>query len=721
MILIISYLPESSFLTRCFRLIVSIFESMSKNLKDTTEQVVGSAFPLGATPFREGVNFSIFCRNGTSVDLLFFDDPDDLEPSREIALDRTLNRTYHYWHIFVKGLKPGQLYGYRISGPHEPLIGQFFDPDKILLDPYAKSVAVPTGYRRGEMSSKGKADCPSMKSVIVDCSRYDWEGDKRLRRPFAKTVIYEMHVGGFTKHPGADIEISKRGTYAGLIEKIPYLVDLGINAVELLPVFQFDEQDAPEGLINYWGYAPVSFFAPHRGYSSSGNPLGVLDEFRDMVKALHAAGIEIILDVVYNHTAEGGKGGPAFSFRGIDNSVYYLLEKDFTYSNYSGCGNTLNANQSIVRRLIMDSIHFWVTEMHVDGFRFDLASVLSRGENGVPIENPPILWDIESDPVLAGVKLIAEAWDAAGLYQVGIFIGDSWKEWNGKFRDDIRRFLRGDEGILSQMVKRLIGSPDIYDHKEREPEQSINFVTCHDGFTLNDLVSYEQKHNEDNREQNRDGTNDNLSWNGGVEGETDDPAISAFRGKQIKNFLLLNILSIGTPMICMGDELRRTQHGNNNAYCQDNEISWFDWGLMKKNGDLFRFVKLLIQGRLLRDLAKPQFAMSLNRLLNTFEISWHGVRPGQPDWSNHSHSIAFTVRSLSGTMETYFIINAYWQPLVYELPALDSDRQWKRWIDTSLESPDDICQWNQAPPVESKEYYVAANSIVVLINILFSS
>ena len=688
---------------------------------DELSSHLGEAFPLGATPGIEGVNFSIFCRNGTEVQLLFFDQVDDLNPSRKIKLDGRLNRTYNYWHIFIKNLKPGQLYGYQIDGPHEPFIGQSFDPDKILLDPYAKAVAVPAGYERGAIAAKGKANCPSMKSVVVDCACYDWEGDKRLRRPFAKTIIYEMHVGGFTKHPTANIKVSKRGTYAGLVEKIPYLVELGINAVELLPVYQFDEQDAPNGLINYWGYAPVSFFAPHQGYSSSASPQGVLDEFRDMVKALHAAGIEVILDVVYNHTAEGGKGGPALSFRGIDNSVYYLLEKDFSFSNYSGCGNTLNANQSIVRRLIMDSLHFWVTEMHVDGFRFDLASVLSRGENGVPIENPPILWDIESDPALAGVKLIAEAWDAAGLYQVGVFIGDSWKEWNGKFRDDIRRFLRGDEGTLSQMVTRLIGSPDIYDHKEREPEQSINFVTCHDGFTLHDLVSYEQKYNEDNREQNRDGSNDNLSWNGGVEGETDDPAISVFRKKQIRNFLLLTVLSVGTPMISMGDELRRTQRGNNNAYCQDNETSWFDWNLLEKNGDLFRFVKFLIEGRLLRDMANPQFSMSLNQLLKTAEVRWHGIRLDQPDWSNHSHSIAFYVRSLSGQMENYFIINAYGQPLVFELPMADSGKQWKRWIDTSLDSPDDICHWNQALPIESKEYCVAANSIVVLINILFSS
>ena len=435
-----------------------------------------------------------------------------------------------------------------------------------------------------------------------------------------------------------------------------------------------------------------------------------------MVKALHAAGIEVILDVVYNHSAEGDQRGPTYNFRGIDNSVYYLLEKDFSYSNYSGCGNTLNANQSVVRRLILHSLHFWVAEMHVDGFRFDLASILSRSESGEPLKNPPILWDIESDPALAGIKLIAEAWDAAGLYQVGSFVGDSWKEWNGQFRDDIRRYVKGDNGMLSRLVTRLFGSPDMYAHKEREPEQSINFVTCHDGFTLYDLVSFEQKHNEQNKEENRDGNNDNLSWNGGVEGETDDQGVSAFRKKQIRNFFVLNLLSVGVPMICMGDELCRTQQGNNNAYCQDNEISWFDWRLFDRNGDIFRFVKLLIHARLLRDMAKPEFSMTLNTLLKSSEIRWHGVRLNQPDWSDQSHAISFTIRSLGGKLETHYILNAFYEPLRFELPVPDTGRHWRRWIDTSLPSPDDINYWSEAPVVESQEYEVNAHTMVALIN-----
>jgi glycogen operon protein len=455
-------------------------------------------------------------------------------------------------------------------------------------------VAVPEGYSRIEASRPGGNVARAMKSVVTDVRTYDWEGDAPLKRPSARTIIYEMHVRGFTRHPNSGVTEQRRGTYAGLIEKIPYLQELGITAVELLPVFQFDPQDCPPGRVNYWGYAPVSFFAPHQAYSSRKDPLGALDEFRDMVKALHRAGIEIILDVVYNHTAEGDNSGPTFCYRGLENGAYYILEEDRSgYSNYTGTGNTLNANHPIVRRLILDSLWFWVEEMHVDGFRFDLASILARDEAGRPLQNPPILWDIESDPALAGTKLIAEAWDAAGLYQVGSFVGDSWKEWNGRFRDDARDFFRGEAGSVARFADRLIGSPEIYGHEEREPEQSVNFVTCHDGFTLNDLVSYNGKHNEANGEDNRDGANDNRSWNCGVEGPTDDPTIERLRNRQVKNFLTVTLLSLGVPMILMGDEVRRTQRGNNNAYCLDDETTWFDWSLVRRHADVHRFVALL--------------------------------------------------------------------------------------------------------------------------------
>jgi isoamylase len=537
---------------------------------------VGRSSPLGATVLPGGANFSVFAKNASGVELLLFDREDDGQPVRVITIDPAANRTYHYWHVFVPGVQPGQLYGYRVHGPFDPASGMRFDRAKLLLDPYGRGVVVPSNYSRDAACQEGDNAATAMKSVVVDPHAYDWEGDILLCRPSSRTIIYEMHVRGFTRHPTSGVSEPTRGTYAGLIEKIPYLQQLGITAVELLPVFQFDAQDAPPGRVNYWGYAPVSFFAPHQGYSSRQDPLAPVNEFRDMVKALHRAGIEVILDVVFNHTAEGDHDGPTLSFRGLDNSTYYILEQDRSrYANYSGTGNTLNANHPIVRRLIVDSLRYWVDEMHVDGFRFDLASILDRDESGNLLSAPPVLWDIESDPALAGTKLIAEAWDAAGLYQVGSFIGDSWKEWNGRFRDDVRSFFRGDEGTVASLADRLLGSPQIYGHKEREAEESVNFVTCHDGFTLNDLVSYNQKHNEANGEDNRDGANDNRSCNWGIEGPTDDPVIEKLRNRQVKNFFTMTMLSLGLPMILMGDEVRRTQQGNNNAYCQDNETSWF--------------------------------------------------------------------------------------------------------------------------------------------------
>ena len=559
----------------------------------------GLSHPLGATIYQNGVNFSVFSKNATSIELLLFDSVDGAHPSQIIQLDARENKTYHYWHVFVSELKAGQLYGYRVHGPFEPTLGHRFDGSKVLLDPYGKAVGVPDGYSRQAAGEPGDNCSVAMKSVVVDPSAYDWEGDARLKHPYQTTIIYEMHMAGFTRHPNSGLPDEKRGTYAGLIEKIPYLQELGITAVEFLPVFQFDPFDCVLGKKNYWGYAPISFFAPHSAYSFLKNPLDVIDEFRDMVKALHKAGIEVILDVVFNHTAEGNQMGPTICFKGFENSVYYMLEQDRQYySNYSGTGNTLNGNDPIVRRMILDSLRYWVQHMHVDGFRFDLASILSRDERGVPLADPPVLWDIETDPVLAGVKLIAEAWDAGGLYQVGSFIGDSWKEWNGKFRDDIRRFLKGDHGTVSKLASRLLASPDLFEHEQREAEQSVNFVTCHDGFTLNDVVSYNGKHNEDNGENNRDGSNDNDSWNCGWEGPTDDQQIESLRNRQVKNFLTLTLLSQGTPMLLMGDEVRRTQQGNNNAYSQDNEISWFDWSLLDKHQDIHRFVKQLISYRL---------------------------------------------------------------------------------------------------------------------------
>ena len=676
----------------------------------------GRSSPLGATARDGGVNFSLYSRKASKVELLFFDHEDDAKPSRVIPIDPATNRTYHYWHVFVPGAQHGQIYGYRVYGPLEPALGLRFDNTKVLLDPYTRSVIVPQNYSREAASRPGDNAASAMKSVVVNSGGYDWEGDKPLRRPSSRTIIYEMHTRGFTVHASSGVPEKMRGTYRGLIEKIPYLQQLGITAVELLPVFQFDIQDAPMGLSNYWGYAPVAFFAPHRAYSSRQDELGPVDEFRDMVKALHRAGIEVILDVVFNHTAEGDQNGPTFCFRGIDNVSYYLLENDRSrYSNYSGTGNTLYANHPVVRRMIIQSLRYWVEEMHVDGFRFDLASILARDAKGTVMSNPPLLWDIESNPVLAGTKMIAEAWDASGLYQVGQFVGDSWKEWNGRFRDDVRSFFSGSDGAVPRVADRLVGSPSIYAHKDREAEQSVNFVTCHDGFTLNDLVSYNQKHNEANREENRDGSNDNRSWNCGAEGPTPDPAIEQLRNRQVKNFFTTTLLALGMPMILMGDEIRRTQRGNNNAYCQDNEISWFDWTLTEHHADVLRFVRLLIERRLLRNTRAEMNRVSLNELIRGAPHAWHGVKLYQPDWSEQSHSLAFSTDLPPEKLAFFWILNAYWAPLSFALPPAPDATRWRRWIDTYLDSPHDIVRWDEAPSVSDANYRVGPHSVVVLV------
>ena len=677
----------------------------------------GSSHPLGATVVSSGVNFSIYSRDASRVEVLLFDREDDWYPTRVIPLDPLTNRTYHYWHTFVPSLTQGQIYGFRVSGPFDPQSGLRFDPTKLLLDPYGRAVVVPASYNRINAANTGDHTAAAMKSVVVDSSVYDWQGDTPLRLPCSRTIIYEMHVRGFTAHSSSGVPEKKRGTYAGLIEKIPYLQELGINAVELLPIFAFDAQDCPPGRVNYWGYAPVSFFAPHPAYSSRKDSLGPVDEFRDMVKALHRAGIEVFLDVVFNHTAEGDHRGPTLSFRGLDNNAYYILERDRSgYANYSGTGNTLNANHPIVRRMIVDSLRYWVEEMHIDGFRFDLASILSRDSSGHIMSTPPVLWDIESDPVLAGTELIAEAWDAAGLYQVGSFIGDSWKEWNGRFRDDVRDFFRGAEDSVKRFADRLVGSPQIYGHEGREPEQSVNFVTCHDGFTLNDLVSYNEKHNQENAEDNRDGANDNRSWNCGVEGPSDDPAVEQLRNRQVKNFLTTTMLSLGVPMIVMGDEVRRSQHGSNNAYCLDNETTWFDWTLLLKHADVLRFTKLLIAHRLRRNVENERRCTSLNELIRNSTHAWHGVKLGQPDWSPNSHSLAFGAKLRQDGLRLHMIVNAFWEPLEFQLPPLTDPRDtWRRWIDTALEPPREIVEWQAASPLPGSTYSAGPRSVVVLI------
>ncbi|MDW7695592.1 glycogen debranching protein GlgX [Flammeovirgaceae bacterium SG7u.111] len=674
----------------------------------------GMSHPLGATFTKNGVNFCVFSASAEAVELLFFDGPDDEEPTKIIKLDPKVNKTFYYWHINVQGIEEGQIYGFRVYGPMNPIKGLRFDGSKLLLDPYSKGVAIGKGYSKKAGEEPGSNIKEAMKSVVLDSSSFDWEGDKPLSRPFSKTIIYELHVAGFTKHPSSGVADDKKGTYLGLIEKIPYLKELGVTAVELLPVQQFDHQDAPSG-VNYWGYSPISFFAPHHAYGTTDDPIQTVNEFKEMVKAFHKAGIEVILDVVYNHTSEGGDTGPIQCFKGFENSAYYSLNAETgEYKDFSGCGNSLDASHSIVRRLIMDSLCYWVKEMHVDGFRFDLASVLSRDEYGNPMKNPPILWEIESEPVLAGTKIIAEAWDAAGLYQVGNFIGDKWAEWNGMFRDDAREFMKGDTDTVWGFGQRLIGSPDMFSVRDRDPNRSINFITCHDGFTLNDLVSYNEKHNLANGEHNRDGEKNNASWNCGVEGPTPNKEIEALRLKQIKNFFTILFLAQGTPMILMGDEFRRTQKGNNNAYCQDNELSWVDWEMLDDNKDVYGFVKSLIKFNISHSIfQEDRFWVDLHEKKSP-HIQWHGVKCGKPDWGKNSHSIALTLHKKKKDPIIHVMFNAYWEDLYFELPVMHDKPKWRRVIDTSLPSPEDYCEYEKGIEINKAVYKVQSRSIVVV-------
>ncbi|MDV3349215.1 glycogen debranching protein GlgX [Leptothoe sp. ISB3NOV94-8A] len=681
----------------------------------------GQSYPLGATVQPDGVNFSLFSKSARSVELLLFDHANDPQPAHIICLDPQHNRTFFYWHIFVANIGAGQIYAYRVHGPFEPQRGLRFDGRKVLLDPYALALVGEERYNRSAAIGPGDNCAHALKGVVADLTTYDWENDVHPCTPYSATVIYELHVGGFTRNPNSGVAPEKRGTYAGLMEKIPYLKSLGITAVELLPIHYFDAEDAKPGLTNYWGYSTLGFFAPHRSYSSRRDPLGPLDEFRDMVKALHREGIEVILDVVFNHTAEGNHTGPTLSFRGLENSVYYMLEESPEYyRNYSGCGNTFKGNHPISGRLILDCLRYWVAEMHVDGFRFDLASILTRDHIGQPpagdISSTNILWVIESDPALAGTKLIAEAWDAAGLYHVGEFVGlaDWFAEWNGPFRDDIRRFVKSDNATVKLLADRILASPDIYSRQGIDINRSVNFVTCHDGFTLNDLVSYNHKHNEANGENNQDGANDNHSWNCGEEGPTQNPHIEALRIRQIKNLFTLLLLSQGTPMVLMGDEVRRSQLGNNNAYCQDNGLSWFDWDAVEKEAALLRFVTGLIDFIQTTEIFKQEQLLEVTYGSQSPHIVWHGVRLGQPDWGDNSHSLAFTLRHPQHDEHLYVAFNAYWQPLSFELPPLDNNDYWHRIIDTALPSPEDFCPLDAAPMVKDKTYRVEARSTIVL-------
>lgn len=639
----------------------------------------GYPYPLGATIQDNGVNFSVFSPNAEKIELLLFKSVTDTEPT-VIELEKNINKSYYYWHIFIAGLRENQLYGYRVYGEFNPTEGQWFDSSKILVDPYAKAIV--GEYDRSLAQIFGEDNLHSCLKSAVISDDFDWEGDQPLNHPIAESLIYELHLSGFTKNPNAGVLPNIRGTYKGLIEKIPYLKSLGITTVELLPIYAFDPQDAPKGNINYWGYSPINFFAVHTAYASETKPQQIIEEFKTLVKTLHHHHIEVILDVVYNHTTEndGFRDGPTLSLRGFANSSYYLLDNEGDFKNFSGTGNSLNANHSVVRRMIMDSLRYWKQEMHIDGFRFDLASILSRDETGVPIVNPPILWSIDSDPILANTKIIAEPWDATGLYQVVDFAGDRWGLWNDDYRDTVRKLVRGDSGQIKAFATRFLGSEYEINarHVAFKPHQNIHFITCHDGFTMNDLVSYNVKHNLANGEKNQDGNNLNYSWNCGEEGPTTNPDIQALRRQQMKNFFAILLLSQGTPMINMGDELQRTQAGNNNAYCQDNPLAWMNWETSEDAQEFLGFVQTLIKFRKEHQIFSYADYYRRSKHSRKPYVLFHGVYLNRPDWSIDSHSIAIEMVHPEAGEHLYLIFNFYFEELSFQLPKGD----WKEIINT---------------------------------------
>ena len=667
--------------------------------------------PYGALVHDGGVQFSVFSRSAANLRLLLYNKVEDREPAEIIDFDRDTDRWGDVWSLFVPGISHGQLYHLQADGPREPERGQWFNGQARLIDPYAKALA--GCFQESEDGIIRPAKC-----VVIE-DHFDWEGDRHIRRDLSESVIYEMHLRGFTKSPTSGVK--HPGTYLGVIEKIPYLKSLGVTAVELMPIHEFPIRGIHGQFLerpNYWGYDPLAFFAPHRGYGVGREPGSQVNEFKQMVKELHRAGIEVILDVVFNHTCEGNELGPVLSMKGLENRVYYILENGGSrYANYSGCGNTVNGNHPIVREMIFYCLRHWVHNYHVDGFRFDLASILSRDRNGNIMPNPPLVESIAEDPMLAETKIIAEAWDAAGAYQVGSF-GDlrwpdttrdkRWAEWNGRYRDDLRRFWRGDAGTLGSFATRLSGSSDLYEVGGRSPYSSINFITSHDGFTLSDLVSYRDKHNEANGEGNRDGDNNNYSHNYGIEGPTKRKEIETIRRRQIKNMLASLMLSQGVPMILMGDECRRTQIGNNNAYCQDNELTWFDWRSAEKNDGLVRFVSGLIKFRREQPTVRrkhfltgiPEFEGALP------DVSWYNALGVAVDWNTDILALIAILTPPHAEDDpkglgrsVMILVNSTNTSREFIVPSIAKGAKWRLFVDTAAESPNDIYPELNGPPL----------------------
>ena len=657
--------------------------------------------PYGAVLRDGGVQFVVYSRSATAMRVLLYQKVTDLEPHRLIEFHPETDRWGDIWSVFVPGIKAGQLYHFQAEGPFDPALGHRFSPHARLIDPYARALA-----GRFLPSDDGVVRPP--KCVVID-DTFDWKGDRHLKRPLSETIIYEMHVRGFTRSPTS--HAASPGTYAGVVEKIPYLKSLGVTAVELMPVLEFptEEADGSKSIRpNYWGYDPMAFFAPHRGYMQGHKAGDQVRQFKEMVRELHAAGIEVILDVVFNHTAEGNEQGPTFSFKGLENRVYYMLNDDGTYRNYSGCGNTVNGNHPIVREMIFHCLRHWVHNYHVDGFRFDLASILSRNRRGELVPNPPMVELIAEDPMLADTKIIAEAWDAAGAYQVGSFANQRWAEWNGRFRDDVRRYWRGDSGMTGPMATRLSGSSDLYQPSGRRPYHSINFITSHDGYTLNDLVSYERKHNLDNREENHDGENHNYSANYGIEGPTRRKSIVDLRKRQTKNMMATLLLSQGVPMILSGDEVLRTQRGNNNAYCQDNPMTWFDWRLVEKNTEMLRFVQALIEFRRRQpNVRRGSFLTGKAARPGLLpDVSWYGPHGKHVDWNATGPSLT-CVFGTSGidhpaARPVMIMMHAGKDAYPFVVPTAVATIRWRLFVHTAAEPPHDIYPDADGPPPGSR-------------------
>ena len=689
----------------------------------------GSPLPFGAHQRAGGINFALFSRNATRVVLELYESPDVSSASRVIDLDPARHRTGDVWHVWVRGITSGQLYGFRIDGPFQPEQGHRFNVNKLLLDPFATTLVGTSNWNfeaaHGYDSSSNLSDLSfstvdnagSTPKCMLTETHFDWEGDLPLRHNAMDAVIYETHIRGFTIDPSS--RAVHPGTYRGLTEKIPYLQDLGVTAIELMPVQEFNETElsrinpiSKERLRNYWGYNPAAFLAPKETYACLGSSGRQTLEFREMVKSFHRAGIEVILDIVLNHTAEGSELGPTICLRGIDNSIYYMLLEDQRryYRDFSGVGNTLNANHPVVRDFIMQVLRYWVIDMHVDGFRFDLASVLGRDEHGNLLENAPLLESIAEDPILRDVILIAEAWDAGGAYQVGSFSESRWAEWNGRFRDDVRRFWLGEPGMMGSFASRICGSADLYQKSGKGPGNSVNFVTSHDGFTLNDLVSYKQKHNEENGEYGRDGTDANYSDNCGVEGPSDSSAVEALRNRLIKNFIVTLSISRGIPMLLAGDEFRRTQRGNNNAYCQDNAVSWVDWNLLEKHREIQRFVRGMIAFRRAHPvLRKPAFYTDA-------DIQWFGTQDTTPAWADLGQKSFACLIFGHSEADLFLMFNADTAPSDFSIPAAPGNKTWRLAVDTSPEAPGDLYEPGEEPSMRDQvSFHVGPRSSAILL------